>query len=290
MDGCRHTPEGTRSSTADWGALFGYASLAAVGKSTTLKMPEAKLNVNFDEIQGDGSSICFLKRKLVKTGDGLMIVPGTTVEKIVSCFESQFGAARPQKVPADASIPNADTSQPLSAVDGKAFRSVVGLLLYAGRDRIDIMFTVKELASYMANPTVCSLQRLRKLIGYLKMQLVTPCFGKGKLKSGGEKFWILECFSDADWSANRKHRKSTSSAIHFVNSNFCYCSSRSQRVVSLSSAESELPSLVSGCSDAIYIRKCLSFLVQEEIEQWQFTDNSAQESWCRSKALEGFDT
>eukprot|EP00435_Cladocopium_sp_Y103_P052743 s680_g16.t1 len=258
-----------------------FAGSEEFWKTKFLPAMQAKFNVNFHEIQGDGSSICFLKRKLVKTNDGLLIVPGTTVEKIVSCFEAQFGAARPQKVPADASIQNADTSQPLSAADGKAFRSVVGLLLYAGRDRIDIMFTVKELASYMANPTLCSLQRLRKLIGYLKsngdmgMQLATPCFGKGKLKSGGEHFWLLECFSDADWSANRKHRKSTSSAIHFVNGNFCYCSSRSQRVVSLSSAESELHSLVSGCSDSIYIKRCLKFLVQEEVEHWQFTDNSA---------------
>ena len=52
-------------------------------------------------------------------------------------------------------------------------------------------------------------------------------------------------------------------------------SSRTQRVVSLSSAESELHSMVSGCSDAIFLRRCMEFLTGDEIEQWQWVDNSA---------------
>ena len=46
-------------------------------------------------------------------------------------------------------------------------------------------------------------------------------------------------------------------------------------MISLSSCESELHSMVSGCCDAIYIRRCLEFLVGQAVEQWQFTDNSA---------------
>ena len=67
---------------------------------------------------------------------------------------------------------------------------------------------------------------------------------------------MLESFTDADWSANKKHRKSTSSAIHFINGSFAHASARTQRVVSLSSAESELHSMVSGCSDGSYLRRC----------------------------------
>ena len=146
---------------------------------------------------------------------------------------------------------------------------------------MDVMFAVKELAIYMSAPTLCALQRLRKVIGYLKtsggmgVKLVVPESGSGKWKSGGEQVWPAETSTDADRSANKQHRKSTSSAIHFVNGSFVYASSRSQRIVSLSSAESELHSMVSGCSDGIYIKRCLEFLTGKEVQHYQWTDNSA---------------
>jgi hypothetical protein len=227
-----------------------------------------------------GSSICFLKRKLVKLKDGLMVAPGTTTEKVIACFETMFGYARAQKIPCDSSIQNPDTSQQLTPGDAKSYRSVIGLLLYPSRERMDVMFAVKELATYMSAPTLCALQRLRKVIGYLKtsgdmgVKLVVPESGMGKWKSGDDKFWLVETFTDADWSANKQHRKSTSSAIHFVNGSFVYASSRSQRVVSLSSAESELHSMASGCSDGIYIKRCLEFLTGNLVSHQQWTGNS----------------
>ena len=43
----------------------------------------------------------------------------------------------------------------------------------------------------------------------------------------------------------------------------------------MSSAESELHSMVSGCSDAIFLRRCMEFLTGDEVEPWQWVDNSA---------------
>ena len=113
-----------------------------------------RFKVSHNELKENGSSISFLKRRLVKLADGLMVVPGTTVEKVVSCFENHFGSSRGQKVPCDAGIQNEDHSQALNASDGKAYRSVIGLLLYVARERVDIMFTVKELAANMSAPTL----------------------------------------------------------------------------------------------------------------------------------------
>ena len=138
---------------------------------------------------------------------------------------------------------------------------MIDLLLYVARDRVDVMFAVKELSSCMAAPTLLALQRLRKLIGYLKssgnmgMKLSIPEFGSGKTRHGADRFWLLETYTDADWSANTRHRRSTSCAVHMVNGNFTFASSRTQRVVSLSSAESELHSMVSGCSGAVFIKR-----------------------------------
>ena len=102
------------------------------------------------------------------------------------------------------------------------------------RERPDLMFTIKELASSMAAPTMTSLQRLRKMVGYMKhvgdvgIRLFAPLPGQGKSFDGGKFEWVLESFSDADWSSNRAHRRSTSCGMHFLNNSFVYGSSRSQ--------------------------------------------------------------
>ena len=69
----------------------------------------SKFNVSYNELRDSGSSICFLKRKFVKLSGGLVVVPGTTIERVVTCFEKAFGPARSQKVPCDSSLQNADT-------------------------------------------------------------------------------------------------------------------------------------------------------------------------------------
>ena len=186
-----------------------------------------------------------------------------------------------RKCHGDASIQLPDNSQRLSEKDSKGYRSVVGLCLYAGRERPDLMYTIKELASYMSAPTLTSLARLRKMVGFMKvvgdidLHLPFPEDGQGKVISGGQCRWVLESFSDADWSANKQTRRSTSCGIHFINGCFMYSSSRSQRVVSLSSCESELHCLVSCVCDGIFIKACAAFVLDEPLEHFQFTDSSS---------------
>ena len=38
--------------------------------------------------------------------------------------------------------------------------------------------------------------------------------------------WLLETYTDADWSGNRVTRRSTSSAVHTINGIVVHCSSR----------------------------------------------------------------
>ena len=95
--------------------------------------------------------------------------------------------------------------------------SIIGLLLYLSSDRLDIMFTVKELPAAMSKPTLCAPQRLGRLMGYLKFSGNSSIKLGGKRKEGCEMQWILETYTDTDWSSNRSHRKSTSCAVHFIN-------------------------------------------------------------------------
>lgn len=192
----------------------------------------------------EGSNISFFRQKIVRLNDGLMIVPGTMVDNSVQSFEGFCGLARRQKIPCDSGIRQEDSSQKFKT--GHAhFRSIIGQNL--ARDRMDIIYCVKELSAPMSCPSVCSLQRLRKLIGYLKyakgiaMKLPFPAAGYGKIKQDCDRYCVMETFTDAGWSSKRKPRLWTS---------------RTQRVISLSSCQNELRSIVNGCCDTSWRRFC----------------------------------
>ena len=140
------------------------------------------------------------------------------------------------------------------------------------REPPDLMFTAKELASNMSLPSLVSVQRLRKLVGYMKhvgdvaLRLDVPAPGQGKCFSDGALNWVLETYSDADWLSNKDHRKSTSCGMHYLNNAFVYGSSRSQKTISLSSCESELHSIVSAMCDGIFIVACAQCVLGEAIK------------------------
>ena len=180
-----------------------------------LKKLGEKYTLNATALGDVGSSISLLKRKLVRLPHGLALVPGTDVNKAIQLFEQSFGRAN--------AIQMEDLSSPLSNEEAFHYRSVVGMLLYLARDRPGLLFVMKEFSQKMRCPTTVAVQRLQKVIGYLRstgdfaVVLEKPIAGHGRCKSTDEKVWILESFSDADWSSNRVHRRSTSCGIHLLN-------------------------------------------------------------------------
>ena len=248
-----------------------YTGSAEFFEKQLLPVCQERFSVKWSALQEHGSTITFLKKKISLVTNGLMVVPGTQVHKVVEVFENHFGAVRGQLIPCDASIQLEDVSAELTSTDAAVFRRVVGMCLYLSRDRPDIIFPVKEVSGKMSRPTLTSLQHLRKLIGYLKKMgalgilLQYPQPGVGKWRTSTEKYWILESYSDADWASNKAHRKSTSCGVHLLNGCFLFASSRTQRVISLSSCESELYSIVSTMSDAIFIRRCLEFVASRNL-------------------------
>ena len=96
-----------------------YVGLKSFWNDVFLKKMKERFSVSHDELTGAGSSISFLRRKIMEVEDGLVLAPGTTVDKVVSSSEKTFGQARPQKVPCDAGIQLPDNSQRLSEKDSK---------------------------------------------------------------------------------------------------------------------------------------------------------------------------
>ena len=208
---------------------------------------------------------------------GLALLPGTSAGKVIDMFENLFGKVRNQSIPCDGGIHTEDLSGELSPSQAFACRSIVGTCLYLARDRPDLLFTVKELSGGMVRSTFTCLQRLKKLVGYLKstpdlcVMLDIPTGGQGRWRAS-DKYLVLESFSDSDWSANQTHRRSTSCGVHLLNGSFFLGSSRTQRVVSLSSCESEPHAMISTLSDSIFLRRCLEFVFNAEVEHVMFTE------------------
>ena len=169
-------------------------------------------------------------------------------DDMIENYERAYGPVKVQKLPAGPEIKDTDGSDLLDVEHASLFRSLVGSGIYLAQERLDIAFTIKELAASMSNPTASSMAKMKRLIGYLKetkdqyMHLPYPVLGQGIVIRSGAK-WLLESFTDADWSGSRGHRRSTSAGVHAVNGLIVFASSRGQKVVSLSSSESELHAL-----------------------------------------------
>ena len=180
-------------------------------RDTFLPGMSDKFSISHSELSGIGSSVTFLMRKITEMDGWLLLTSGIAVERVVKAFETAFGVARKQKVPCDSIVQLREESEKLNSKDASSYRSIVGLCLYVSRERPDLMFTIKELASNMSSPSLVSVRRLRKLVGCMKhvgdvaLRLDVPAPGQGKCFSDGAFNWILETYSDADWSSNKDH-------------------------------------------------------------------------------------
>ena len=115
-----------------------------------------------------------------------------------------------------------------------------------------------------------------------------PDPGRGHAARTTTSRWLLETFTDSDWSGAKGHRRSTSAAVYMLN--VVLTSSRGQKSVSLSSAEAELNALVSGAADGIYLRRRLEFLMRRTSRTTIWLTIQQRSICATGKVLESFDT
>ena len=84
----------------------------------------------------------------------------------------------------------------------------------------------------------------------------------------------LEVFTDSDWASDRSSRGSFSCATMFMGGCFLFSSSRTQKLVSLSSAEAEVYACSSGTSDAILLGYLVSWMTGKRTVIYLYTDSS----------------
>ena len=86
-----------------------------------LKKLKEHYNISHSQLQGIGSEITFLKRRIKRLEEGLALIPGTKASKAIELFEENFGKTRPQTIACDASIQTEDVSEEVGQRDAHAF-------------------------------------------------------------------------------------------------------------------------------------------------------------------------
>ena len=235
-------------------------------------------------------SMRFLKRKFVYKDEKLFVYPD---KKYFSklCEIVKVQNRKSKNTPAPTEVQHEDRSEELDAKEQSLYRSAVGLLLYVAHDRPDIQFAVRSLASFLQVATRKNWKHLEHLTLYL-LGTQDYCFayqgntpGTSTLHDYPEnqeatefmdkKIHLLEVFSDSDWAGDRTTRKSCSGSVFFLNGEYIFSYSRTQRSVTLSSAEAEYYALTGATSEALGLQEATRFLTGDLVELKAFTDSSS---------------
>ncbi|CAE7944736.1 unnamed protein product, partial [Symbiodinium sp. KB8] len=262
-----HADDGLLASTRAERAKFE----ATFGAKVTLQVDSPLAEV--------GDSISFLKRKYVKVPEGVAVYSNS---RYLESLRSALGPkVKPRDSPADNSFLEPDNSRDLGPADAKLYKESVGRLLYLAHSRPDVQFPVCILSSKMSAPTAMAMKWLHRVVGYL---LATPeigfiikplrnggCFsfeGNEELveRDGGPFKVILESITDADWGGCKRTRRSRSSMQYYVAGSLVGSAVRTQKSIALSSAESEFIAILGGACEALYLKDCLGYLANGEIE------------------------
>jgi hypothetical protein len=137
------------------------------------------------------------------------------------------------------------------SVDQKAYRSMIGSLLYLCASRPDIMLSVCMCARYQSDPKECHLVAAKRILRYLVSK---PCFGIWYPK--GSTFNLIG-YSDSDYAGCKVDRKGTSGTYQFLGRSLVSWSSKKQSSVALSTAEAEYVVVGQCCAQLLWIRQTL---------------------------------
>jgi hypothetical protein len=140
--------------------------------------------------------------------------------------------AKPAKMPMGTDG-HLDLDKGGKSIDQKAYRSMIGSLLYLCASRPNIILSVCMCARFQSDPKECHLVAVKRIIRYL---VHTPCFEIWYPK--GSTFDLIG-YSDSDYTGCKVDRKSTSRTCQFLGRSMVSWSSKKQTFVALSIAEAE---------------------------------------------------
>jgi hypothetical protein len=158
--------------------------------------------------------------------------------------------AKPAKTPMGTDG-HVDLNKGGKSVDQKAYRSMIGSLLYLCASRPDIMLSVCMCARFQSDSRECHLVAVKRILRYL---VATPCFEIWYPM--GSTFDLIG-YSDSDYVGCKVDRKSTSGTCQFLGRSLVSWSSKKQTSVALSTAEAEYVAAGQCCAQLLWMRQTL---------------------------------
>lgn len=140
-----------------------------------------------------------------------------------------------------------------------SYKSVVGSLMYAQQGtRADLSYIVGVLGRYSSEPREYHWRLAKRTLRYLKRtrNLV--------LKYSRSRHPVFRAYSDSDWSGDADTSRSTSGYVFLFGRNAISWSSRRQKLVALSSTESEYIALSNLGQELAWLRRFYSELGQRQ--------------------------
>ena len=247
----------------------------------------------------------FLKRKFVTDGDGNMWIKlnDKYIHKLVE--ELNLANHKSKAVPTTSGFRKGYEYQSLSPEKARGFRTCVGILLYMASERPDIQCATRALASKVTNPDEGDWRELKQVVLYLKdtagyaqrmglkssmsssmREIAHQDFKEEIATSACSGPSLLEVFTDADWAGDRSTRRSCSCAVFYLNGNYFFAVTRTQRSIALSSAESEFVAAVSAAADAVYVKRLLEKVLNATVFVEMRLDNAAARALLQRQGVQ----
>ena len=138
------------------------------------------------------------------------------------------------------------------------YASAVGSLMYAMLGtRPDIAYAISVCSRYLGNPGNAQITAVKRIIRYLKGTLDYELVFRGPLEP-------LVGYTDSDWGGDSTTRRSTAGYVFNLGSAAVSWKSKRQTVVALSSCEAEYMGQTQATKEAVWLRRLLCELLQEE--------------------------
>ena len=190
-----------------------------------------------------------------------------------------------------------DRSKELEGSDIKAYRSLVGRMMYLSGERPDAQFAIQTLARSMAKPTEKSMKNAHHvvscLVGTMGYGILICHAAKGQsmldIRDPDEiedkPYNLVEVVCDSDYAGNKNDRKSATSFQVFVDGNLIESRVRCQKAIALSSGESEFVAMVGGSSEGLLAKHLMKFLLNRDPEMKARSDSSAARSLAQRQGI-----
>jgi hypothetical protein len=153
-----------------------------------------------------GELTYFLGFQVKQLKDGTSISQMKYTQDLLKRFRMKD--AKPAKTPMGTDE-NLDLNKRGKSIDQKAYRSMIGSLLYLCASRPDIMLSVCMCARFQSDPKECHLVAVKRILRYL---VSTPCFRIWYPK--GSTFDLIG-YSDSDYAGCKVDRKAHQGRANF---------------------------------------------------------------------------